>query len=58
MAESYAGYDKNTCLHDEEWCNEVKESMEEYSYYQDAKMGSIDELLEEYKEWIGYDSDL
>ena len=53
MAEAYAGYDKNTCLHDDDWCNEVKEAMEEY-YDNEKDLGSIDELLKEYKDWIGY----
>ena len=53
MAESYAGYDKNTCIHDEDWCNEVKESMEEYYGSDGEELGSIDELLEGYKDWIG-----
>ncbi len=54
MAEAYAGYDKNTCIHDEDWCNEVKESMEEYYGSGGEELGSIDELLEGYKDWIGY----
>ena len=53
MAEAYAGYDKNTCIHDEDWCNEVKESMEEYYGSDGEELGSIDELLEGYKDWIG-----
>ena len=54
MAEAYAGYDENTCIHDDDWCNEVKEAMEEYYGSGGEELGSIDELLEEYKNWIGY----
>ena len=53
MAESYSGYNENTCIHDDDWCNEVKEAMEEY-HHQEEDLGSIDELLQEYKDWIGY----
>mgnify|MGYP005997211929 CR=1 FL=1 len=53
MSETYAGMTDDTLIHSDEWIEEMKMSMEEY-YCSSDELGGIDELLKEYKDWIGY----
>ena len=52
MCEGENGFHKNTNLYEKEWLSEMYDMINDR---RDSNMPEIDELFDEYKEWIGYE---